>query len=570
MIILRSLVAFLLCSLQVAFSIQKDNHFYIVGGGIIGMLEAYYALTEAEKLKKTINIFIFERNARFDQTPAMNIFPSLTPDEILAVIPRGEMLVRDLAVPFDLGDGIKVSDVPALDMGSKIVKDFIASVTVYGEDLKGYKKREKALLSLGKLSMQLWDELYRQGDYDLRSLMQASNYKPCKEVSRGEKRLGQGYRIDIFYKQSGVDALVQALVKKYRSLGYVSTRALSPEEAGAIDPQLTDFIDLYTVKKETGLAWKKDAGAIWRPGGCLNAHDFMLGLRDYLQEKAKKMANGSSVNIMLGTEVVGIDFIEGDRITGLKITSDKGVSARRFPEAKGSISNSQVAFAPGESVGTLRKLGFKEPDYAIFAGPSLRLDIPLSEKLKDKYKSLNHAMEVHQNGVVLAWQARNYNGLVTIGIAGTKAFYGDVIPKNTEDFARDRHLLQLNTAYELYPDIINEGLDGASHQSVLMQEDLDRLIKKGMARAWVGARAVAYDEFPTLGLLYKDNNVITNARVVTHLGSGGVSFGPASIRMSQVIAQGDGASLSGASLFKSVNEFSRSDRVVNKTHDGPG
>jgi glycine/D-amino acid oxidase-like deaminating enzyme len=569
MIVLRSLVAFLLCSLQLSFSIQEDNHFYIVGGGIIGMLEAYYALSEAEKLKENINILIFERNARFDQTPAMNIFPSLTPDEILAVIPRGEMLVRDMAVPFSQGDGIKVSDVPALDMSSKVVKDFIDSVTVYGEDLKGYKKREHALLSLGKLSMELWDEMYRQGDYALRSLMQASNYKPCKEVSRGETRLGQGYRIDIFYNQSGADALVQALVKKYRSSGYVSTRKLSPEDAVAIDPQLKDFISRHTKKSGDGLVWKKDAHAIWRPGGCINAHDFMLGLRAYLQEKAKELANGSSVNILLDHEVVGVDLGADDKISGLKVKVDKGKNTKVFPVPNKAKPSTQIVFAPGESVGTLRKLGFKEPDYAIFAGPSLRLDIPLSEKLKNKYKALNHAMEVHQNGVVLAWQAKNDNGLVTIGIAGTKAFYGDVMPKNTEDFARDRHLLQLNTAYELYPDIINEGLGGASHQSGLMQADLDRLIKKGMARAWVGARAVAYDEFPTLGLLYKGNNAIKNARVVTHLGSGGVSFGPASIRMGQIIARGDGASLGGASLFKAVSEFSRSDRVVNKSYESP-
>ena len=67
----------------------------------------------------------------------------------------------------------------------------------------------------------------------------------------------------------------------------------------------------------------------------------------------------------------------------------------------------------------------------------------------------------------------------------------------------------------------------------LTQEDLQQLETKGIAKRNVGSRAVAYDGFPTLGSLYHNNCKIVNARCTTHLGSGGVSFGPGAVFMSR-------------------------------------
>lgn len=63
--------------------------------------------------------------------------------------------------------------------------------------------------------------------------------------------------------------------------------------------------------------------------------------------------------------------------------------------------------------------------------------------------NFSHRMEVHQEGVVLAWQARYIDEKIFIGVAGTKAFYGDQRPTKDQAFAKDRNLLQLNMIYLL-------------------------------------------------------------------------------------------------------------------------
>jgi len=49
-------------------------------------------------------------------------------------------------------------------------------------------------------------------------------------------------------------------------------------------------------------------------------------------------------------------------------------------------------------------------------------------------------MEVHKVRIVLAWQARTKENLLFIGVAGTKAFYGDRVPIKEEAFAKNRNL----------------------------------------------------------------------------------------------------------------------------------
>ena len=53
----------------------------------------------------------------------------------------------------------------------------------------------------------------------------------------------------------------------------------------------------------------------------------------------------------------------------------------------------------------------------------------------------------------------------------------------------------------------------------------------------VGLRALAYDGFPTLGFAYHNGRKVQNARITTHLGSGGASFGPAAAIISQAANQ---------------------------------
>ena len=189
-------------------------------------------------------------------------------------------------------------------------------------------------------------------------------------------------------------------------------------------------------------------------------------------------------------------------------------------------------FCPGEAVGTLYKLGFDEPAYAGFAGPSLFLNIPASGEQLAMYKNFNHCMEVHKEGIVLAWQARIKNDKVFIGVAGTKAFYGDRLPHKDEAFGVNRHLVQLNMINDVLPELVTLGLGYDSRGVNLTQTDMKTLEDKGLIQRWVGRRAVAYDGFPTLGSLYCNGVKVVNARCTTHLGSGGVSFAPAAVKVS--------------------------------------
>jgi hypothetical protein len=190
-------------------------------------------------------------------------------------------------------------------------------------------------------------------------------------------------------------------------------------------------------------------------------------------------------------------------------------------------------FCPGEAVGTLSRLGFNEPAYAGFAGPTLLLSIPLSPEQSERYKNFSHCMEVHKVGIVLAWQAKFQEGKVFIGVGGTKAFYGDQPPSIDQEFAKNRHLVQLNMMNDVLPEIVSIACGRNTKEDRLLPDDLSLLENNGVLERLVGRRAVAYDGFPTLGALYCRNRKVNNARCTTHLGSGGVSFALAAVQMSR-------------------------------------
>ena len=141
-------------------------------------------------------------------------------------------------------------------------------------------------------------------------------------------------------------------------------------------------------------------------------------------------------------------------------------------------------------------------------------------------------MKVHQEGVVLAWQARFIDNKIFIGVAGTKAFYGDQQPHKDQAFAKNRNLLQLNMVNDVLPEFISLALGKPTRRIQLTQDDMAELESCGMTERWVGTRAVAYDGFPTVGRVYNHDGQVGNARCTTHPGSGGASFSPAAVLVS--------------------------------------
>jgi len=142
-------------------------------------------------------------------------------------------------------------------------------------------------------------------------------------------------------------------------------------------------------------------------------------------------------------------------------------------------------------------------------------------------------MEVHQEGVVLAWQARFRDNKIFIGVAGTKAFYSDQKPHKDQAFAKNRNLLQLNMVNDVLPEFISLALGKNTKGQKLNESDLKYLEDNKLANRWVGTRAVAFDGFPTVGALYHSDSKVSNARCTTHLGSGGASFAPAAVTVSR-------------------------------------
>ena len=108
-------------------------------------------------------------------------------------------------------------------------------------------------------------------------------------------------------------------------------------------------------------------------------------------------------------------------------------------------------------------------------------------------------------------------------------------PQVNEQYARVKNLHQLQMFNDVLPHIVSIALGRDTRNQKMTYDDLDRLEKTGIARRWVGRRAVAYDGFPTVGNVYVKEQVmhegtkpkvlrVANANVRTHFGSGGGSF----------------------------------------------
>lgn len=444
------------------------------------------------------------------------------------MVPRGQELQKKLEIPFDQPGGIRVSDVGGI-VSSESAQAFIKAVTENSLNDEDHSNKTEILLQFGKLSMDFWNQFYEEADPELQQILTESNFNPCREPKQSIRQLHDGYRIDLIYNIENAKIKAEAMAKDYQRLGYQYCALLTPAEVKALDPSLTRFCEMHSEIYEGEEHWKNDAIALWRPGGCIDTQTFLPKFFTYLENKLGNYVNSAQkskkcLQIHYQRQVTSAK-IENNRIQGLGFFGQTELKYNKhaYPE-------SNFEFFPGENVGTLNQLGFNEPTYAGFAGPSLCLKIPLTQEDLDSmatYAGLNHCMEVHQEGVVLAWQARIVDQCLVIRVAGTKAFYGDQKPHNDHAFALNRHLLQLNIINNVLPEALSKALGRGDNQGKnLTFEDLRCLEEKGIAVRWVGTRAVAHDGLPTVGPLYskKEKQPIQNGWTATHFGSGGVSF----------------------------------------------
>lgn len=540
-----------------------DHKVTIVGGGIAGALHVYHAHRTAQKLGKRVRVSLFEKNKSLADTTTMHIVPSLTPDEILSVVPRGKVLVEKLQIVFNQPGGIRVDDVHNVN-DSATAKHFIDQASIYSQDEAGHKARTQSLLALGKMSMDMWQDIFDTADQELKSILLASNFNPCREPrNMGDPALHDGYRIDLIYNVAHAAERAEGMRKDYEGLGYKNCKLLSPEEVIARDPFLKDFCTAHSTVNQAGtMQWNNDSVALWRPGGCIDTNAFLPKFYAYLTKIMGSYTNQKGIvkncfQMKFAKCVNGLELQQGNdtcTITGLRFAEGS------VKKNKHAYAQSQYVFCPGEAVGTLHRIGLKEAAYAGFAGASLMLNIAIPADKVEEYSKFNHCMEVHQEGVVLAWQARFREGKIFIGVAGTKAFYADQTPDKDQAFAKDRNLLQLNMVNDVLPEFISLALGRDTKGQRLDQDDMDELESKNIAQRWVGTRAVVYDGFPTLGAaVTHDGKMVSNAIITTHLGSGGGSFGPAAVAVSYGL---ENVALTRTSELESIIMFAQSNRVA--------
>ncbi len=354
------------------------NKITIVGGGLIGAIEAYLAYLEAKQQNEQIRITVYEKNKEITDTTTSHLVPSLTPDEILAVVPRGQELVKKLSLIFSESGGIRVEDAKGVN-DSTVAKQFIDQVQKYSQDEAAHEERTNVLLKLGKKSMDFWQSIYENGDEELKNILKESNFNPCRETNN--MALYDGCRIDLIYNVKNAKNKAEQMLADYKQLGYEHCKILSPDEVKEIDPFLTDFCERYSEMEESKMStWKNNVVALWRPGGCIDTNVFLPKFYQYLEKVMGKYINEQGIS----KNCFRLKF---ERQVDAVIYQDKTqrtISGVKFFDKKEKINKpiykkSDYTFCPGEAVGTLKKLGFNEPAYAGFAGASLMLEIPVDQ-----------------------------------------------------------------------------------------------------------------------------------------------------------------------------------------------
>jgi hypothetical protein len=520
----------------------------VIGGGIIGLMEVYFELLASEE--KPFRATVYEKNQSTAYTTTAHLVPSLTPDEILAVVPRGQELTKKLALSFTQTGGMRVDDVPAIYQ-SRHAFEFIQQAQNISLDEKSHLRRVKVLLEMGKAGMDLWKYIYDSADDKLKKIMQESNFNPCYENKI------HGYRVDLLCHVKNAEDKAKKMMREYQGLGYHESRIITPQELIERDSFFTDFCLEHSRKdKNNHLIWNNDATALLRPGGCINTQIFLPKFIGYLRDKMGQYKNAlgktkDCFRIKFERHVNKV-ILNDNKIAGLGFFNHHTLKKNKY-----SYLSSHYIFCPGENIGELDRLGFLEPASARFAGASLLLTIPVPKVRENEFRQLNQFMEIHQEALGFAWQAWFKNNKIFIGIAGTKAFYGNEKPNIHQAFAKNRNLLQLNTINEILPECLSLALGRNTKNQKLTENDLNYLEVSQMAERHVGSRAVSFDGFPTLGAVYdKQHHKIHNARTTTHLSSGGVSFSLIAVQSSRKTEKVSDR------LMAEISELSRSDRTA--------
>jgi hypothetical protein len=512
-----------------------------VSSGIDMLLEYLLSKEKNEKVRVTM----YDKNASVEDTTATNIAPSLTIDELLSVVPSGEDLVKALQIFFNESGGIRV-DIPGI-YDTESVQEFIAAVIHESTYKEKAQQRQELLYALGKLSMQAWEALYEKAkilDPQLATIFDETNFNFCGQSKKAVRELQDGYRIDLIYDTADAATKAANMCALYQGYGYDRSNILSPREVRELDPALAQFCVNNAIDDDH---WQTGVQAVYRPGGSIDMNKFLPKLYEHLANNMGVYRNDlgeikSCFRVKYNREVRGFEYDANNAIKAVKFVLADSNTEYSKPNKHHYENGTEYLLVPGENTGFLRKVGIQEPPHTKFAGASLALKIPVSQEQFYHYRNYKNCMEVHKPGVVLAWQLRtlqeNEKYYISIKVGGTKALYGDVTPNVTDDFAKNRHLLQLRIINDVVPDLLSLAFAGVSKSSCeLSYDDLQFLVDSKIAKPWVGSRSVAYSDGASLGSVFTsdDGRTIANARIIDKASSGGVSFAPGHALLSRFL-----------------------------------
>lgn len=278
---------------------HPNKKYTIIGAGVIGYMVVYYLWKRAVALGESIRVTMQEKNNSPDETTGAHVVPSLTPDEIVSVVPPAPVLIEKLSKPFNEPEGIRIDDVKGIN-DSRTTREFLHAVKMNEKDPEAHKRRVETLLNLGKMSMESWQEMFDEADDELKAILIKSNFNPCREPKKeGSPVLHDGYRVDLIYnvpsdvpgKATAIDK-AKSMCDDYQRLGYNHCEILSPDEVVKRDPFLADFCaEQSELNSEGKRVWKKTAAALWRPGGCIDTQVFLPLFHNYLTKVMGKYIN---------------------------------------------------------------------------------------------------------------------------------------------------------------------------------------------------------------------------------------------------------------------------------------
>jgi hypothetical protein len=438
--------------------------------------------------------------------------PSISTPEGNQVVPPPISFMQQIRIPYQQG-GLLVNEAANLS-----ASDFIEEMASYVRNGDDGSSHDKIMTELGQYSMKQLELLASAPE--LKDLFASLEFTPEAKPGEHEKQ-----RFDIWFDAPNAEQTAEKNVAFWRSKGYQSA-IVSPDEMVNIDLKYAGFIERYSHFESDGKrVWNVGACAIIRPGGCINAQQFLQEIKRFLKSAlgtyTDEQGKTQPCLQIIKSYVEGVT-IHGNNISGLRIKLTNG--KRELIQAQPGEQHF-YCFAPGDRIREFTQLGFKCPPTATINGTFLNIAIPMPEAdtlLKIDGFRTNNTTSVCQSSTAESEQGK----VLVLHVSGLKG-----LNANDEPFTCDGAFTQIQMLCKVYPTYMARILTQEQLELVLTSTKpnhalLDSLGSRGIIFYAQGARAVRSNGLPMIGHLQTQQGLtLANAVGALCLGSAGWSYG---------------------------------------------